>query len=81
MTDENIATTTVDEKTGEIVQNIVFTPIEYHDWEQRGNFIICNSCTHKHAAELSPDKVLTADENGNPIILGVEDEWKRRLKE
>lgn len=40
-----------------------------HTWRQRGPWLVCISCSKKHASWLGLNKELTGiDEKGNPIV-------------
>lgn len=40
-----------------------------HQWHQEGGYLICDSCSVRHAAFIGIDKVLKGfDDQGKPII-------------
>jgi hypothetical protein len=57
---------------------IVFNPVEYHEWHQEANQIICTSCPYRHAAAIPIDKILSKDSAGNFILVSIEDDAKAR---
>lgn len=40
-----------------------------HQWHQEGGYLICDSCTVRHASHIGIDRVLKGfDDQGKPII-------------
>ncbi len=46
-----------------------FTPGAYHEWRQKGFFMVCKSCEIMHAVYIGPEKILIGlDEKGQPLF-------------
>lgn len=51
-----------------------FKPNEYHDWRQKGPFLVCKSCDIEHAVFVGIEKRLVGlDDKGRPILKKVSD--------
>ena len=49
-----------------------FTPREGHDWIQQGPYLICDSCSLKHATRIGMGKQLVGfTEDGKPILKNL----------
>lgn len=55
-----------------------FKPIEYHEWHQEGNMIICTSCVHNHSAHIAPNLILGKDSEGKFTLRTIEEDAKAR---
>jgi hypothetical protein len=46
-----------------------FKPKEYHEWRQRGPFLVCTGCELEHATYIGMEKILIGlKEDGTPIL-------------
>ena len=46
-----------------------FIPAGYHDYVQRGYYLICKSCDLEHAMWIGPEKIMVGkDDKGQPIL-------------
>jgi len=67
-----------DEQDSEVLDfnkpDFKFIPSGYHDWRQRGYYLICGSCDLEHAVFIGPNKVIVGkNEKGEPIIKNRKD--------
>jgi len=66
------------ENEGEILDfnkpSYKFIPPGYHEWVQRGYYLVCKSCELEHGTFIGPHKLLTGiDEKGKPILRNRRD--------
>jgi hypothetical protein len=45
-----------------------FKPKEYHEWRQRGPYLVCTSCDLEHAVYIGMDKILVGLDEKGPIL-------------
>ena len=50
-----------------------FIPKSYHDWVQRGPYLVCRSCDLDHGVWIGMDKILTGIDDKGPILKNRKD--------
>jgi hypothetical protein len=46
-----------------------FRPKEYHEWRQRGPYLVCTSCEIEHATYIGMEKIMVGlNDKGQPIL-------------
>lgn len=46
-----------------------FKPKEYHEWRQRGPYLVCTSCEIEHATYIGNNKLMIGlNDKGQPIL-------------
>ena len=49
-----------------------------HKWRQKGVWLVCESCKHKHGYYIGLKKIMVGeDEEGNPILRDREEVFKK----
>lgn len=56
------------EKKTAKVHSFKHKAVEHHDWVQRGNHIICESCLNQHSAPVPPGKMLVKKEGEYALV-------------
>lgn len=78
--EEDTRVTTTQSESGTVTQAFDFSPISFHQWEQRGPEIICLSCPHRHGSSIPPGTVLTRNQKGKFELISEEEDMKRRAQ-
>lgn len=73
MTQETKSNQNPEESQGELLDfnkpSFKFIPSGFHEWIQRGYYLVCKSCELEHGFFIGPEKLMVGREkDGKPIL-------------